>query len=186
MSVPLADVGGGSFFSPKALAEQERRGGGADSRVKKTCASKGQVFPERPWTRTTPPPAYASCCATSMAAWPGPLYPLGARRSSSESDGFQGVSYNLPADSFWLLAPTICPCDGHISSRCWRAGTRTSPRRALVCQVGLGLLAPVTWRRSWRCCSLPGPLRASVPRLWEGTVGSPGWLTLCCPVTFYT
>lgn len=86
------------------------------------------MFPERPWTRTAPPPACTSCCATLMAAWPGPLYPLGARRSSWESGAFQGASYNLPADSSWLLAPITCLCDGHISSRHWGARTGASPK----------------------------------------------------------
>ena len=144
------------------------------------------MFPERPWTRTAPPPACTSCCATLMAAWPGPLYPLGAWRSSWESGGFQGASYNLPADSSWLLSPVLVMVTSLPGTGGQGQVHPPRPKRGLVCPVGLGLLAPMTWCRSWRRCILPDPLRASVPWLWEGMVGSPSRPTLCCRVTFCT
>lgn len=170
------------------MAEQEPRGGGAGSRVKNnlppraTC-SPGGHGPEPyllPPAHPTAPPRWLLGQGHCI------LWEHGVRAGKVVGFRVHHTTSWLTLPGSWLLPPVLVMVTSLQGAEGRGQVHPPRPKRGLVCPVGLGLLAPVTWCRSWRRCSLPDPLRAFVPWLWEGTVGSPSRPTLCCPVTFST
>ena len=186
--MPLADVWGGSFFSPKALAEQEPRRGRAGSRVKNNLPPRARCSPRGhgPEPHLLLPAHPAAPPWWLLGLGHCILWEHGVRAGKVVRFRVHHTTSRLTLPGSWLLSPVSVMVTSLPGTGGQGQVHPPRPKRGLVWLVGLGPLAPVTWCWSWRRCSLPDPLRASVLRLWEGTVGSPSRPTLCCPVTFCT